>query len=102
MTLLVGVGEAEGVSGRVEGEELDSRLWRLRDDMAMTAEQAQQLMEQMRAVQAQHTAMMEGLDFSRQREQAAAQAAAVDRRSREVAEATARSGPQGTGDRAGR
>ena len=42
----------------------------------MTAEQAQQLVEQMRAQQAQHTAMMEELDFSRQREQAATQAAA--------------------------
>ena len=62
--------------------------------MAMTAEQAQQLMEQLRAAQAQHTAMMEELDFSRQREHAATHAA-VDRRAREVAEATARSGPPG-------
>ena len=37
-------------------------------------------MVQTRAVQAQHTAMMEELDSSRQREQAATQAAAVDRR----------------------
>ena len=61
----------------------------------MTAEQAQQLMDQMWAAQAQHTAMMEEVDFSHQREQAATQAAAVERRAREVAEATARSGPPG-------
>ena len=49
----------------------------------MTAEQAQQLVEQMRAAQAQRTAMMEELDFSRQQEQVDSQAAAVDRRARE-------------------
>ena len=40
----------------------------------MTAEQALQLMDQMRAAQPQRTAMMKELDFSRVREQAATKA----------------------------
>ena len=46
------------------------------------------LIDRVRAAQAQHTAMVEELDFSHTREHAAARAAAADRRAREVAEAT--------------